>query len=557
MTDRWEHVSALFDRARTLGAAERRDFLTGACGEDAALRMEVESLLRNDQADSFLSRPASTAFANALRESVALPEPGQLLRNRYLLEARMATGGQALVYRATDHVLSRPVVVKFLRMEGRHEETFQARLRQEKEVLARIDHPAVVGILDTGELADGSPFLVIQYIQGESLREALSSGPLDRQRVAAIVRQIGSALSAVHALGIAHRDLKPENIMLQRLSDGNESVKLIDFGIAKIERSQLDPASTTVMLAGTVRYMAPEQFQGENGPPSDMYSLGLIACEMLSGHPDIRALPRGLNAKVRRTLEAALAFRPEDRPQKVRDWCDDLASALTSRSRRYFVIAAGGAAVVLGGGAFAGSRWYAAQQDTTRLIEYTAAFDPLSEGFQIHNDLIGTIAENTDRTNYDAWRVTTSRQGDYYHHLTDRQKRLALERGWKLNAVMRAEEGAAHVLVDFARAGKRFDIVVFAKPGADLVRLNTQILPDQQGLEFSIPRHQPDYRRYEMAYDPGLSSAALWIDGRRVLVGYRGHSQFQEDFGVMFGAAFYAGPRGVATFQSVRFEINP
>ncbi len=558
MTGHWDLITRLFDAARALDPEQREAFLSAACNGDNALRAEIESLLRNDQADSFLSGPASAPLAHVLRESLTLPEAGELLRNRYRLEARMATGGQALVYRATDQLLSRPVVVKFLRVEGREEQAIEARLRQEKEVLARIDHPAVVGILDTGDLADGSPFLVIQYIEGQSLREGLRGGPLERQRVAAIVRQIGSALSAAHALGIAHRDLKPENVMLQQLGDGTESVKLIDFGIAKVERSHLDHSTTTVMIAGTIRYMAPEQFQGENGPASDIYSLALIACEMLSGHPDVRALPRGTARRVRRLVESALSFRPADRPEKVRAWCDQLAEALTSQSRRHFVRLAGGSAALLGAGAFAGSRWYAALQDTPRLIEYVASFDPLSEGFQIHNDVAGTIVDSPSRPgDFEGWRVTTTRQGDYYRHLTDRQKRMALERGWKFSTVMRAEEGSLHINVDFLGRGKRYDINVFVNPDADLVRLNTQILPERHGLDFPIARKEPTFRRYELIYDPGLGSAMLSVDGMQVLTGYRGHTQFQEDLGVFFGAALYGGWRARGTFQSVRFEINP
>ncbi|HEY7388078.1 MAG TPA: protein kinase [Bryobacteraceae bacterium] len=382
-------------------------------------------------------------------------------------------------------------------------------------------------------------------------------GPLERHRIAAIVRQIGSALSATHALGIAHRDLKPENIMLQRLSDGAEAVKLIDFGIAKVEKARLDAAITTVMIAGTVRYMAPEQFSGENGSASDIYSLALIACEMLGGHPDVRAVSSRVNSRAKRALESALAFRPEQRPQQVRAWSDEFATALTSQTRRNFAIAAAGSAGLVAGGAFAGSRWYGTRQDTPRVVEYTAAFDPLSEGFQIHNDLVGTIVENPSRTGFDSWRVTSPRQGNYYRHLTDRQKRLALARRWKLTAVMRAEEGTTDATVDFAGRGNRFDVNILVTPGADLIRLSTQIFPERQGLDYPIPRKRPEYRRYELVYDPGLGSAALSIDGKSVLSGYRGHSQFQEDWGIEFGASLYASSRGVGTFQLVRFEINP
>jgi hypothetical protein len=170
---------------------------------------------------------------------------------------------------------------------------------------------------------------------------------------------------------------------------------------------------------------------------------------------------------------------------------------------------------------------------------------------------VGTIVENQARTGFDAWRVISPRQGDYYHHLTDRQKRLALERGWKLTAVMRAEEGGSHVSVDLAGRGNRFVLGILVTPNRDLVRLNTQIVPNQQGMDYPVPSKHPEYRHYELVYDPGLAGAALSIDGKEVLSGYRGCSQFQEDWGVEFGAALYASSRGVGTFQSVRFAINP
>ena len=555
--ERWEQITRLFHAAGALDGGVRRAFLDAACASDAAMRREIESLLDHHRDDGFLAGPAFPTLADRLRQAVAGPEPGEVLQNRYRLETRLASGGQAMVYRALDQSLSRPVVVKILRAEGRHDQRLQRRLRQESEALARIDHPGVVGLLDMGELADGSPFLVVQFIEGETLRKALGSGPLGRTRTAAILRQAGSALRAVHTLGIAHRDLKPENLMLQRLGDGSEAVKLIDFGVARIDRPLLEPAITTVMIAGTVQYMAPEQLQGENSAASDTYSLALIVCEMLWGHPDLRAAPAGLPRGVRRLLEAALAFRPEDRPANVGAWSEELAEALTAGSRRRLILQVGGAGAVLAAAAFAGGRWYGAMRDVARLIEYTASFDPLTEGFRIHNDLVGTIVNNADRTGYDGWRITTPRQGEYYRRLTDPQKRLALERGWKLTVVLRAEEGAQDCGVDLADRGPRFDIAVFTGPEGDLVRLITQILPNYEGLEFPLPHAPLVYRQYQLVYDASLRSAALWIDGKRVLSGYRGYRQFQERLGVTFGAAVYRAPRAMGTFQSMRFEINP
>jgi serine/threonine protein kinase len=197
---------------------------------------------------------------------------------------------------------------------------------QEMEALSRVDHPGIVGVLDTGELPNGTPFLVVQHVVGVTLRQELDKGPLHPRRAASILRQIGGALEAAHSLEIAHRDLKPENIMLQQLSDGTEFVKLIDFGIAAIGKSSLSSDTTTTIVAGTARYMAPEQCRGQASKASDIYALGLIVCEMLSGQPDLHGLkaPR----RIRQLILAALAYRPQDRPQRASEFSNDLAEVL-------------------------------------------------------------------------------------------------------------------------------------------------------------------------------------------------------------------------------------
>lgn len=561
MSDSWDRVTALFEAARLLEPSTRGPFLDAACGTDGGIRSEIESLLAQVPAtDGFLSDPPTDLIEAALRDSFVVLVAGQILNERYCVEEQMAQGGQAVVYRARDQLLSRLVVIKVLNSEGRRNEWLRSRLRQEMDALARIDHPGVVGILDTGQLRDGSQFPAIQYIDGVSLREALRSGPMEPRRAAAILQQAGSALAAAHIQGISHRDLKPENIMLQRLSDGTEIVKLIDFGIAKIERSEFEPGTTTVMLAGTVRYMAPEQFDGDNSPASDGYSLGLVVCEMLSGFPDPRALPPAVGRKVRRALEMALAFRPQERPMDVAKWSADVAKEIGQIGRRRPLLwfAAPACVLIIAGLMLAIiGRTPRATEDTARIIEKVGAFDPLVEGFQIHNELSSTVVSNPERTGYDAWRASTSSLGYYYRHLSEMQKHRALEHGWKLFALVRAEEGATTVGIDFAPFGKRFDINDDVESNADVVRLLTQIVPVFQGLEYRLSRRSAEYHQYEMRYDAGLQSAELWVDGKRVLSGYRGHSQFQDDFGLAFGVAVYKSNRGSASFQSVRFEINP
>ena len=191
--------------------------------------------------------------------------------------------------------------------------------------------PGVVGVLDRGTLQDGSPFLVMQYAEGTTLRQELEHGPLELSRAALILRQIGAALDAAHAKGIVHGDLKPENSVLQRLSDGTDLVKLIDFGLARVERSDVS-TSKSGPIAGTVRYMAPEQFRGETSRASDIYVLGLLACEMLGGRPDIRALRA--RRPVTRVIRAALTSSPDERPTSAKVWSERLARTLLHPWRR-------------------------------------------------------------------------------------------------------------------------------------------------------------------------------------------------------------------------------
>ena len=345
--------------------------------------------------------------------------------------------------------------------------------------------------------------------------------------------------------------------MLQRLADGSEALKLIDFGISKIDRHSLDPGLTSIMVAGTVRYMAPEQFQGENSTECDVYALALVTCEMLSGHPDPRA-PKQVSAKTQRLIESALAFRPSDRPTDVRRWCEHVASSLEGNARRR-QLPAGAAGLILTTAATTVSmRWFSPDGgEPRRTFEKVGAFDPLTEGFQRHNEIRGTVAFNRERNGYDGWRASTERQGHYFKPLTGEEKRLALDRGWTLTAVMRLEEGSCFALIDFSGVGKRFDIDLHRNGEDDIVRLYTQIVPTFQGIDFPLPRVADAYHTYELRYDAGLGVADLWIDGARRLTGYRGHSQFQGDGDLIFGVGTYESTRGVASFQQVRLQINP
>ncbi|MBI3694169.1 MAG: protein kinase [Acidobacteria bacterium] len=266
--------------------------------------------------------------------------PGCVLKDRYLIEKELGRGGFGVVYLARDQqLLSKPVVVKVLSEDTAKDPWVQKKFRQEMEALARIDHPGVVGALDVGEAPDGKPFLVMQFLEGVTLRSAISKGGMEIRRAGNIMRQVGQALSAAHEKGVYHRDLKPENIMLQKLGEDEEYARLIDFGIAAVRESQIPSNAPSSKIAGSFAYMAPEQLMGKASPSSDIYALGIITYEMLTGQrPEMsptgaKVKPRELRPEIpeeaQQVILKALSFYPDERYQRPRDFGDQLGRALT------------------------------------------------------------------------------------------------------------------------------------------------------------------------------------------------------------------------------------
>lgn len=337
--DRWKQVKAIFNEAVEHEPPARDEFLRKSCGADSELQREVESLLASDsagQASGILAKPFVEIAALAAAAQTREPSPllGETLKDRYAIERELGRGGMSVVYLARDReLLSKRVVIKVLLKETSQDPWVRQKFQQEMEALARIDHPGVVGVLDTGLTADGNQFLVMQYIEGVTLRGVMETGGLNPTRAAAIVRQIGHALAAAHEKGVWHRDLKPENIMLQALA-GEDHVKLIDFGIAGIQDSQF--AGEKSKVAGSLTYMAPEQIVGKSCAASDTYALGVVAYEMLAGSPPgtQTRLPPSLPAASERCLLKAISYRPELRHASVGEFSDELYQALTSESPR-------------------------------------------------------------------------------------------------------------------------------------------------------------------------------------------------------------------------------
>ncbi len=555
MSERWERTTSLFNAARQLDAADRLEFLRVACGQDVELRQEVDRLLAADTTDDddFLRTPA---WVLDTRTPDVLISVGQIINDRYRIDAELGSGGQGQVFRATDRSLSRDVVVKVMHTVGRKPAWLKQRFASEMQALVRISHPGVVGIVDVGQLDDATPYLVIEFIPGKSLRESLIDGPLPAATAARIIREMGSALHAAHSVQIAHRDLKPENVMLRKGPDV-ETVCLIDFGLAKIEADGLLPDTRTVIIAGTVRYMAPEQLEGTHSLRSDVYSFALIACEMLSGRPDVRALPQSVPRDAVKALEAALAYAPDDRPANVEQWSGQLAAALERQQRRPRTLRR--ALAVLGAVALVCGSVYAVvdrEGEPQRVIEHVGGFDPVDEGFQSRHDLTLRIVAKPDFAGFEAYRLITRDQGYLYHPFTAAQKRLALARGWRLVTTHKVDSGASTVGADFFGVSRRFSVTVLNAGDSEIVQLTTQVVPDIRGLEV-VQRPSRQYHTYELVYDPNLESVGLWIDGTLRISNYRGYSQYQDNTGLLFGTFAYKSGEGVATYKLASFSINP
>src|SRR5882672_2647750 len=301
------------------------------------------------------STAAREVEPTSLKEAAVFEQPelcGRTRDNRYFIEKELGRGGVGAVYLARDRKLhDKAVVIKILLEKSLQNSWVVQKFQQEKEALARVDHPGVVGILDTGELPDGKPYLVMQFIDGVTLRSLIRPEGLVLDGAAELLKQIGRALSAAHDKGVLHRDLKPENIMLQRLGAGEEQVKIIDFGIAKLKDSIVAPSTMTGATAGTVSYMAPEQLSGRAvSAATDIYALGAIAYEMVAGRKpfnpetgfELLEMQRGgvrlkpsdlrpsLSEEADRIMLRALSFDPKERFQSARELGDALARTLAS-----------------------------------------------------------------------------------------------------------------------------------------------------------------------------------------------------------------------------------
>jgi serine/threonine-protein kinase len=214
------------------------------------------------------------------------PFIGTVVGERYRIVSRIGVGGMGAVYRAEHTMMRRDLAIKVLLPELGGKEEFARRFEREAESASRLTHPNIITVTDFGHTAEGSLFLVMEYLAGQSLSDAIAAGPMPTTRALAIVRQILRGLEHAHGAGVVHRDLKPENIMLVERDGQPDVVKILDFGIAKVTQPQSGGEALTQagVIFGTPEYLSPEQALGEAvDVRADIYAAGIILYEMLAG----------------------------------------------------------------------------------------------------------------------------------------------------------------------------------------------------------------------------------------------------------------------------------
>lgn len=273
--------------------------------------------------------------------------PGTLVRGKYRIISKVGQGGMGAVYKALHVAFDELRALKVITRELMADELFVKRFKHEAVITRKLQHPNAVRVDDIDEAEDGRPFIVMEYIEGQSLKKLIQDhGALPVPRVCSIVKQVAAALDAAHALGLVHRDIKPDNIVLIETSEG-EQAKVLDFGIAKLKEGRAGATggmtlTGTGVVIGTPQYMSPEQAMGKRGDQldgrSDLYSLGVVMYQMLTGdlpfkadttmemllahlqkpptpihlmHPELQ-LPDAVASLVMKTLEKDRELRPAD-----------------------------------------------------------------------------------------------------------------------------------------------------------------------------------------------------------------------------------------------------
>src|SRR5580704_13838707 len=251
------------------------------------------------------------------------PMLGRVIAGRYRLEARIGEGGMGVVYRSRHVLIDRIVAVKLIRPDLRGETHLRAWMLREARAANRVDHAHIIDIHDIGETEEGELYLVMEYLVGTPLSAELARGPLPIARGVDILEQMCAALARAHDLGVVHRDLKSDNILLSTRGGRKDFVKILDFGLAHLA---MDPRlAPKGAVFGTPEYMSPEQARGEEATPqADLYALGVLFFEMLTGQLPFRSNDRETLLEMQRT-------QPPPRPRSIRPDAHPQGEAISVR----------------------------------------------------------------------------------------------------------------------------------------------------------------------------------------------------------------------------------
>ena len=351
--ERWRRINELFHAALEHAPHSRDAFLDTACAGDAALREEVQALLRMHTETSVVDRPAAEADPDLLPRGEDEALIGRQL-GPYEVTSLLGRGGMGVVYLGFDTRLQRPVAIKALPPAFTSDDRLRARLRREAMAAAALTHPGVATVFALEEF-EGDPYLVHEYVPGRTLRATMQAreGDMPVEEVVTIALDIARALAAAHAHGIIHRDLKPENVM----HTPGGGIKVVDFGLARFEQGDGLPGHERLtgpgVAPGTPGYMAPEMLRGDPvDARSDQFSFGVLLYELVAGrHPfegtdDLTTVARILDTEpsaldppwtpgaLERVITTCLAKWPRDRYRTTDALVTALEAALDASRRQ-------------------------------------------------------------------------------------------------------------------------------------------------------------------------------------------------------------------------------
>ncbi len=295
--------------------------------------------------------PASTPAFRTDRSGESDAMHGKVVAGRFLIDEQIGVGGMGRVYKARHLGLDKVVCLKMLKPSLLDDATIVSRFEREAKAASRLDHPNSVQVLDFGQDERGRLYLVMEYVAGQDLRKLLhAEGPLGARRLAAILSQVLSALARAHAMGVIHRDLKPENVLVGERDGERDFVKVLDFGIAKLQDAQMPGLTQNDVVCGTPEYMSPEQAMGMDvDARADLYAVGVMLYQGLTGRlplsgrtplevlqKQVSEVPLSVRAArpdadcspaLERLVVRALAKRPEERPQSAEAFRRELMEA--------------------------------------------------------------------------------------------------------------------------------------------------------------------------------------------------------------------------------------